>query len=197
MVLFDTAWASVMDACVHRKIASRLTVRKVSQGVAFATPAALLTYLSLCPPPPPALASLLLSIALGLNSASHSAYWANIIDVAPRNAGLLCGISNTLATIPGIVGNVLTGGILTLGDGNWSGVFLVAVANYVVGLLAYWMLASAEPINFESDEAWGEETRRRRRGRRRCGCGGDDGGSGSDGGYSKGVGKRNPPTRNS
>ena len=41
-------------------------------------------------------------LGLGLNSASHSGYWANLIDLGhPHHAGFLCGVSNTFATIPG------------------------------------------------------------------------------------------------
>ena len=49
----------------------------------------------------PTLAVLLVSIALAANSASHSGYWANMIDLAPEHAGFVCGVSNTIATLPG------------------------------------------------------------------------------------------------
>jgi hypothetical protein len=38
-----------------------------------------------------------------------SSFWANIIDVAPDNSGLIMGISNTVAALPGIIGNIFTG----------------------------------------------------------------------------------------
>ena len=122
---------------------------------------------------------MLLSIALGLNTASHSGYWASIIDVAPRNAGLLCGISNTVATVPGIVGNLVTGAILQLaagpspGDGDgWPAVFLVAVANYVIGLVGFLCFASATAVDFEDDSLWRGGARPGAPSWRCCACGG-------------------------
>ena len=170
---------AAMDALVARDLASRLFVRKLSQSVAFLVPAALLALISLGAAPRPALAAVLLSIALGLNTASHSGYWASIIDVAPRNAGLLCGISNTVATVPGIVGNLVTGAILQLaagpspGDGDgWPAVFLVAVANYVIGLVGFLCFASATAVDFEDDSLWRGGARPGAPSWRCCACGG-------------------------
>ena len=178
MALFDTVWAAAMDSLVARQLATRLFVRKLSQTVAFVVPAALLALISIGAAPPPALAAVLLSLALGVNTASHSGYWASIIDVAPHNAGLLCGISNTVATVPGIVGNLVTGAILQLasthfrsGDG-WPSVFLVAVANYLVGLIGFLCLASATPVDFEDDSQWRGGVRTGAPSWRCCACGG-------------------------
>ena len=49
-------------------------------------------------------------------------YWVNMIDIAPDNAEQVLAFSNTLGTFPGIIGNVVTGAILTT-TGSWSGVF--------------------------------------------------------------------------
>ena len=43
---------------------------------------------------------------------SMSGYLSNLIDLAPRHAGALMGISNTVATLPGVFGNLLAGVLL-------------------------------------------------------------------------------------
>lgn len=56
------------------------------------------------------------------------------------------GLSNTIATIPGIVGNILTGWILHAHNDNWSLVFLVAAGVYALGGAIYVCLASDQDI---------------------------------------------------
>ena len=74
--------------------------------------------------------------ALGFGAFSHSGYWANLIDIGPRYAGTLCGISNTIANFPGVLANVTAGYILD-STGNWAVVFAVAATIYGVGLLVF------------------------------------------------------------
>ena len=50
----------------------------------------------------------LLAGAVGFGAFSHAGYWANIVDIGPNHAGTLCGISNTIATLPGVLANVRT-----------------------------------------------------------------------------------------
>ena len=74
---------------------------QLSQAVAFLIPSCFLLLLVNIAAPSPNLAMVLISMALAANSASHSGYWANIIDLAPAHAGFVCGVSNTIATLPG------------------------------------------------------------------------------------------------
>jgi hypothetical protein len=45
----------------------------------------------------------LLTAAVGFSGAGCAGYGTNHLDIAPHIAGILLGISNTLATVPGIV----------------------------------------------------------------------------------------------
>ena len=88
---------------------------------------------------------MLLCVACAASTASHSGYWANLIDIGgPQNAGILCGVSNTVATVPGIVGNLITGAVL--GSGGWSVVFMVCVAMYLVSCCMYVWLAGVRRL---------------------------------------------------
>lgn len=48
-------------------------------------------------------------IAVGLGAFAWCGFAVNHLDIAPRHASVLMGITNTLATIPGIVSPTLTG----------------------------------------------------------------------------------------
>ena len=55
------------------------------------------------------LAVVLFSLALGLLALNTSSYNVNHLDIAPRYAGVLMGITNSAATIPGMVGPYVVG----------------------------------------------------------------------------------------
>lgn len=52
---------------------------------------------------------LCITIAVGLGAFAWSGFAVNHLDIAPQHASILMGISNTFATIPGIVSPLLTG----------------------------------------------------------------------------------------
>ena len=56
-------------------------------------------------------AVILLTFGVGMGGFVWSGFSVNIIDIAPRYAGLLMGISNCIATLPGIVGPPIAGAL--------------------------------------------------------------------------------------
>ena len=69
----------------------------------------------------------------------------NHMDIAPRHAGTLMGITNTAGTIPGIIGVFVSGVILEL-TGSWALVFQVAGGVTLFGLIVYLLFASSEKL---------------------------------------------------
>lgn len=122
-----------------------LRVRQVMNAFAFTGSALALMLLQWVPSSSPTMAVFLLSLAMFCGRAGVGGFIVNMIDIAPHNAGHVMGISNTIATIPGILGNVVTGAILEQ-TGNWSLVFGIASAVSLVGGLAFQLLASDKPI---------------------------------------------------
>ena len=55
------------------------------------------------------LAVLLFSLALGTSNFNAASFNVNHLDIAPRYAGVLMGITNAAGTIPGIVGPFVVG----------------------------------------------------------------------------------------
>ncbi|MFK7916094.1 MAG: hypothetical protein AB8B93_19430, partial [Pseudomonadales bacterium] len=69
----------------------------------------------------------------------------NHMDIAPNHAGKLMGITNTFATIPGIIGVAVSGYILET-TGSWALVFQVAGGITVFGMLFYLIFARGEKL---------------------------------------------------
>jgi len=89
-----------------------------------------------------------LTMAVGLGGFAWAGFSVNHLDIAPRYASLLMGISNTFATIPGMVSPVLAGKMLQHGTtstiGEWRGIFSVSATIYLVGATLYGLMASGE-----------------------------------------------------
>ncbi|KAG7396506.1 hypothetical protein PHYBOEH_002213 [Phytophthora boehmeriae] len=87
----------------------------------------------------------LLSLTLFTSRAAMAGYWVNMIDVAPNHAAHVMGVSNTFGTIPGIVGNIVTGTILEV-TGSWDLVFGIAALVLVFGAAVFHCFASDKSI---------------------------------------------------
>ncbi|XP_046664263.1 vesicular glutamate transporter 2-like isoform X2 [Homalodisca vitripennis] len=88
---------------------------------------------------------LCLVMAVGLGAFAWPAFSVNHLDIAPQYASVLMGLSNTFASIPGIVSPILTGYIVTDKSAEqWQVVFYVASTIYLLGALFYGIFASGE-----------------------------------------------------
>lgn len=78
----------------------------------------------------------------------YAGYGANALDMSPRYAGALYGVSNTMATIPGIVSPTLTG--IILGEhaaaAQWRVVFYITTCIYVAGATIWLLGATGERV---------------------------------------------------
>ncbi|KAL9962789.1 hypothetical protein ACROYT_G031929 [Oculina patagonica] len=84
-------------------------VRKVFATGGFLIPCCLMVATSYIGCNNTTLAVVLFSLALGMSALNMASYNVNHLDIAPRYAGVLMGITNTAATIPGIVGPYVAG----------------------------------------------------------------------------------------
>jgi ACS family sodium-dependent inorganic phosphate cotransporter len=116
-------------------------MRKLIQTVAFTLGGAPILFLPLIHSPQAAVAIATVSLAgTGLGTGG---FIVNHLDIAPRYAGILMGLSNTFATLPGIIGVAATGFILEA-TGSFAAAFYLITAVYAIGLLSFVMLASGE-----------------------------------------------------
>ena len=118
-----------------------VTVRKTLQNVSFVGGS--LPLLLLPSVASPIAAITLVTLSLACNGFGTGAFAANHLDIAPRYAGILMGISNTVATIPGIIG-VAAAGFVLRATGSFSAVFYVIAIVYWFGALGYNLWASGE-----------------------------------------------------
>jgi ACS family sodium-dependent inorganic phosphate cotransporter len=89
------------------------------------------------------LAITIMTIGNALGAFVVGGFVVNHMDIAPKYAGTLMGITNTAGTIPGIVGVFVSGLILEL-TGSWSLVFQVTAGVTLFGLVFYLLFASSE-----------------------------------------------------
>mgnify|MGYP000601196435 CR=1 FL=1 len=98
----------------------------------------------------------LMTFAVGLIGFTSSGFNANILDISPAYSSLIFAMSNTLATIPGIVSPTLTEAILHP-NGNsatpataeaWRSVFYLAAGINVVTGILYFIFAKAHPVPY-------------------------------------------------
>lgn len=85
----------------------------------------------------------IMSVGTALNAFVAGGFWVNHMDVAPKHAGTLMGITNTAGTIPGVLGVMISGWILQETN-SWTLVFQVAGGVTLFGLLFYWAFGSGE-----------------------------------------------------
>ena len=120
-----------------------IRIRKTMQTIGFGGPALMLIFVGYVESAPMAIA--LMTLANIFIAFSAGGFIVNHLDIAPRYAGVLMGLSNTAGTIPGIIGVYVSGLILAWTD-SWILVFQVAAAVYLVGLIFYLLFASGKRL---------------------------------------------------
>lgn len=87
-------------------------------------------------------------------------FLSNHIDIAPNYAGTLMAITNTSATLPGIIVPVFVG-VMTHGNqtiGAWRVIFFVTIGLYVIEILAYMIFGSGEEQSWNRQAIEPEKT---------------------------------------
>lgn len=126
---------------LFRRGMSMTNVRKLMQSIGFLGPAFFLSLVAVTHTPFACISYM--TAALALSSFSQSGVYSNHQDIGPGYAGLLLGLSNTFAALPGIIGVPLTGFILDT-TGSWKLVFGIAIGFYLLGTVVYNAFGSGE-----------------------------------------------------
>ncbi|XP_046377073.2 sialin-like isoform X1 [Haliotis rufescens] len=98
-------------------------------------------------------AVVLLTVSLGTNGISMGGFNVNHLDIAPKFAGVMLGITNGIASIPGFLAPAVVGYITNNRETieGWRYVFFLTAGIYVVGALVYVALARGDEM------AWARE----------------------------------------
>jgi MFS transporter, ACS family, solute carrier family 17 (sodium-dependent inorganic phosphate cotransporter), other len=81
--------------------------------------------------------------AAGLYAFTAAGYASNSLDIAPQHAGVIWGLSNTFATLPGIFGVALTGWLVDR-TGSFATPFLLTAGVSLFGALVFIVFASGD-----------------------------------------------------
>lgn len=130
----------------NKRILTTGEARKVFGTAGFLIPAFLLVSTSYVGCDNTSLAVVLFTLALGVQSFNSTSYSVNHLDIAPRFAGILVGITNSFGTVPGIVGPYIIG-YLTDNQptrAQWQKVFYISAGVFVFGWFVYLLLGSGE-----------------------------------------------------
>ena len=118
-------------------------VRKTMQTVGFGGSAVILATVGYVESV--AIAIAMMSLGNIFGGAMSGGFGVNHLDIAPRGAGMIMGLSNTAATIPGIIGVYISGVILE-STGSWALVFQTAAGVLAFGLVFYLIFASSKKL---------------------------------------------------
>ena len=125
------------------------TVRKLSQGIAFAGPALCMFAMSVLTPMTPGtgnttLLVAIMSLAFALGAWARAGLYCNHQDLSPKYAAALLGLTNTAGALPGVLG-VTAAGYLLDATGSWAyALFYPTILCQVFGLVVYSIFASSE-----------------------------------------------------
>ncbi|XP_053459553.1 sialin-like [Nycticebus coucang] len=102
------------------------------------------------------LAVAFLTISTTLGGFCPSGFFINHLDIAPSYAGILLGITNTFATIPGMIGPVVAKSLTPNNTvREWQTVFCIGAAINVFGAVFFSLFAKGEVQNWALNDHHG------------------------------------------
>jgi len=143
--LYSLLLSAYQSKLIRRKSITVTTARKISTFLASAVPAICLVTVSFlqCQE---GLIFALMAIATMLMGGMFSGFLSNHIDIAPRFAGTLMGITNTVATIPGIIVPIIVGQLTKTNHTReqWSIILNSAAVFLVLEAVVYTVFGSGQ-----------------------------------------------------
>lgn len=142
MFIVGNSAAWIADSMITRGM-SITTARKLMQTVGLTMSA---VFMLLAMDVDSALhAMFLMCGALGGAAFTWAGFVPNHLDIAPRYADVLMGLTNTAGTVPGIIGVVLTGWLIDT-TGTYSAAFALGAGINIFGAVVWLAFASGEKI---------------------------------------------------
>jgi ACS family sodium-dependent inorganic phosphate cotransporter len=144
--LVSFVMANVSGAWADRMIRAGRSagfVRKLMQTIGLVGGAVFLLLLTRATTPTAAV--LLMCCATGAGAFCISGFAPNCFDIAPRYADVIWGISNTVATLPGIIGVYITGWLVD-STGTFVAPFLLTAGISLFGAAFYLVFGSGKKL---------------------------------------------------
>ncbi|XP_005374589.1 PREDICTED: vesicular glutamate transporter 3 isoform X2 [Chinchilla lanigera] len=144
------------DYLRSRKILTTTAVRKIMNCGGFGMEATLLLVVGFSHTKGVAISFLVL--AVGFSGFAISGFNVNHLDIAPRYASILMGISNGVGTLSGMVCPLIVGAMTRHKTREeWQNVFLIAALVHYSGVIFYGVFASGEKQEWADPENLSEE----------------------------------------
>ncbi|OCT88729.1 vesicular glutamate transporter 3 [Xenopus laevis] len=144
------------DFLRSRKILSTTTVRKIMNCGGFGMEATLLLVVGYSHTK--AISITFLVLAVGFSGFAISGFNVNHLDIAPRYASILMGISNGVGTLSGMVCPLIVGAMtINKTREEWQNVFLIAAIVHYSGVIFYGIFASGEKQDWADPEDLSED----------------------------------------
>uniref|UniRef100_A0A8C1X8H7 Solute carrier family 17 member 8 n=1 Tax=Cyprinus carpio TaxID=7962 RepID=A0A8C1X8H7_CYPCA len=164
MTIIVPIGGQLADFLRSRKILSTTTVRKIMNCGGFGMEATLLLVVGFSHTRAVAISFLIL--AVGFSGFAISGFNVNHLDIAPRYASILMGISNGVGTLSGMVCPLIVGALTKHKTRlEWQHVFVIASMVHYTGVIFYAIFASGEKQDWADPENTSDE---------KCGIIGED-----------------------
>ncbi|XP_076437196.1 sialin-like isoform X2 [Babylonia areolata] len=142
---FITVSGMLADFLISREILSVGWTRKLMAAIGMIGPGCFLIGTGFMDCNQQMEAVVMLTISVGLCGFQFSGYFINHGDIAPAYAGTLFGITNTAATVPGILAPYVVAALTTNRTREeWQNAFYVAAAIYFFGAAFYVLLGQGD-----------------------------------------------------
>ncbi|KAL4616526.1 hypothetical protein ACB092_07G205300 [Castanea dentata] len=153
MFIFSNVGGVIADHLITNRILSLTATRKFLNTIGFVVASVALVALpyfhTSCG------AVFCSSMALGFLALGRAGFAVNHMDIAPRYAGIVMGVSNTAGTLAGIIGVDFTGRLLEAGrtdssdllsPESWKSVFMIPGVLCIISSLGFLLLSTGERI---------------------------------------------------
>lgn len=153
MFIFSNIGGVVADHLITRKLMSITWTRKFLNTLGFVVASLALMALPMFRTPGGAV--FCSSVALGFLALGRAGFAVNHMDIAPRYAGIVMGVSNTAGTLAGIVGVELTGQLLEAAKvadydisspESWRSVFVIPGLLCILSSVVFVLFSTGERI---------------------------------------------------
>ncbi|KAF4091694.1 hypothetical protein AMELA_G00039370 [Ameiurus melas] len=156
MTIIVPIGGQLADFLRSHKILSTTTVRKIMNCGGFGMEATLLLVVGFSHTRGVAISFLVL--AVGFSGFAISGFNVNHLDIAPRYASILMGISNGVGTLSGMVCPLIVGALTKHKTRReWQNVFVIASMVHYCGVIFYAIFASGEKQDWADPESTSEE----------------------------------------
>ncbi|XP_056425378.1 vesicular glutamate transporter 3 [Hyla sarda] len=156
MTIIVPIGGQLADLLRSRQILSTTTVRKIMNCGGFGMEATLLLVVGYSHTK--AISISFLILAVGFSGFAISGFNVNHLDIAPRYASILMGISNGVGTLSGMVCPLIVGAMTKhKSREEWQNVFLIAAIVHYSGVIFYGIFASGDKQDWADPESLSED----------------------------------------